>query len=200
MKISYNWLKDLVDLPLGPKELAEKLTMAGLGVETIETHGDDFVLDVDLTSNRPDALCHLGVAREAALVCGTALKPYASALKESDEAVADIATIEIHDPDLCPRYAARIVRGVKVGPSPEWLVKRLEAVGQRSVNNIADISNYVMFEMGQPTHAFDLNLLHDRKIIVRRAAPGEKMKTLDGLEREFTADMCLIADADHAVA
>ena len=200
MKISYNWLKDLVDVPLAPQELAEKLTMVGLAVETIEPHGDDSVLELDLTSNRPDALCHLGVAREAALVCGTALKPYGSPVRESAEAIEDLVSIEIHAPDLCPRYTARVVKGVTVGPSPDWLVKRLEAIGQRSVNNIADISNYVMFEMGQPTHAFDLNLLHGRKIIVRRAEPGEKMRTLDGVEREFTSDMCMIADSDHAVA
>lgn len=199
MKISYNWLKELVDVPLSARELAERLTMVGLAVETIETHGDDFVLEVDLTSNRPDALCHLGVAREAALVCNTALKPLAAEIQESDEPVEAVASIEILDPDLCPRYVARVVKGVKVAPSPAWLVKRLEAVGQRPVNNIADISNYVMFEMGQPTHAFDLHRLGG-KIVVRRAVAGEKMKTLDGVEREFTADMCLIADATRAVA
>ena len=200
MKISYNWLKELVEIPLSPKALAEKLTMVGLAVETVEPQADDYVLEFDLTSNRPDALCHLGVAREAALVCGTTLKPYTSVLKESEDATAKAASVEILSPDLCPRYVARVVKGVTVGPSPEWLVKRLEAVGQRSINNIADISNYVMFEMGQPTHAFDLNLLHGRKIVVRRAEEGETMKTLDGVERTFTSEMCLIADADHAVA
>jgi phenylalanyl-tRNA synthetase beta chain len=200
MKISYNWLNELVALTLSPVELREALTMAGLAVEGVEEVGDDHILDLDLTSNRPDALSHLGVAREAAIVCGTALKPQNITLNESDELAESVASIEIHDADLCPRYAARIVRGVKVGPSPEWLVKRLESIGQRSVNNIADITNYVMFEMGQPTHAFDLNLLHDRRIIVRRPHAGEQLTTLDGTKRELAPNHLLIADADHAVA
>jgi phenylalanyl-tRNA synthetase beta chain len=200
MNISYNWLSDLVPLTLKPKELADKLTMAGLAVEAVEEHGDDYVLELDLTSNRPDALCHLGVAREVALICGTTLKPRNNPLNEGLEASEELASVEILDPDLCPRYAARIIKGVKVGPSPEWLVKRLEAIGQRSVNNIADITNYVMFELGQPNHAFDLNLLHEKRIIVRRARAGEKIKTLDGVERDLSADMCIIADADRPVA
>ena len=200
MKISYNWLSELVTLTLKPQELAERLTMAGLAVESIERHGDDHLLDIDLTSNRPDALSHLGMAREAAIICGTALKPQVANLTESDEAAESVAAIEIHDPLLCPRYAARVVRGVKVGPSPKWLIDRLEAIGQRSVNNIADISNYVMFEMGQPTHAFDLSLLHSKKIIVRRPVSGEQITTLNGFTRELAADHLIIADADHPVA
>src|SRR5262249_2346601 len=178
MKISYNWLSELATLTLNPKELAERLTMAGLAVEAVEPVRDDHILDFDLTSNRPDALCHLGVAREAALVCGTSLKPREIQLKESDERVESTAAVEIMDADLCPRYAARVVRGVKVGPSPKWLADRLESIGQRPVNNIADITNYVMFEMNQPTHAFDLNLLHDRRIVVRRPRAGEQITTL----------------------
>lgn len=200
MKISYNWLRDLVPLTLAPKELAERLTMVGLAVESIERLGDDHILDVDLTSNRPDALSHRGVAREAALICGTALKPQPITLNESDDAIESATSIEIHDADLCPRYAARVVRGVKVGPSPQWLVDRLEFIGQRSVNNIADITNYMMFELGQPTHAFDLHLLHDRRIIVRRPQSGEQITTLDGVTRELAPDNLIIADADHPVA
>jgi phenylalanyl-tRNA synthetase beta chain len=200
MKISYNWLGELVPLTLSPKELAEKITMAGLTVDAVEEHGDDFVIEIDLTSNRPDALSHLGVAREVALICNTKLNPRSLELNESDEAAEEVAAIEIHDADLCPRYAARVIKGVKVGPSPAWLVERLEAIGQRSVNNIADITNYVMFEMGQPTHAFDLNLLAEKRIIVRRAKEGEKMKTLDGVERQLSSDMCIIADALRPVA
>jgi phenylalanyl-tRNA synthetase beta chain len=200
MKISYNWLGELVTLTLKPQELAERLTMAGLAVESIESHGGDHLLDIDLTSNRPDALSHLGVAREAAIICGTELKSQVINFTESEEAIESVAGIEIHDPVLCPRYAARVVRNVKVGPSPKWLVDRLEALGQRTVNNIADISNYVMFEMGQPTHAFDLNLLHGKKIIVRRPAVGEQITTLDGFTRELAADHLIIADQDHPVA
>src|SRR6266446_1247945 len=159
MKISYDWLGELATLTLNAKELGERLTMAGLAVEAIERVRDDHILDFDLTSNRPDALSHLGIAREAALLCWTSLTPRESMINEADERAESTATVEILDPDLCPRYAARVVRGVKVAPSPKWLVDRLESIGQRSVNNIADITNYVMFEMGQPTHAFDLNLL-----------------------------------------
>src|SRR5215471_1467661 len=200
MKISYNWLGELVTLTLKPKELAERLTMAGLAVEAIEPLREDHILDFDLTSNRPDALCHLGIAREAALVCGTSLTPRPINLKESSESAESAASVEILDPDLCPRYAARIVRGVKVEPSPKWLADRLESIGQRPVNNIADITNYVMFEMNQPTHAFDLDLLHGRRIIVRRPRRGERLTTLDGINRELTSEMLVIADADRAVA
>ncbi len=200
MKISYNWLGELVTLTLNPKELAERLTMVGLAVESVEKLGADHILDLDLTSNRPDALSHLGIAREAALVCGTDLKPLNSAITESDEESSDVASVEILDTDLCPRYTARIIRGVKVGPSPKWLVERLESIGQRSVNNIADITNYVMFEMGQPTHAFDFNLLNGRRIVVRRARAGEQLTTLDGFTRELRPEMLVIADGDRAVA
>ncbi|MEK6322262.1 MAG: phenylalanine--tRNA ligase subunit beta [Acidobacteriota bacterium] len=200
MKISYNWLGELVRLTLNPKELAERLTMAGLAVEAVELIRDDHILDFDLTSNRPDALSHLGIAREAALMCGTSLIPQSSTMVEADEPVESAASVEILDRDLCPRYAARVVRGVKVAPSPKWLVDRLESIGQRSVNNIADITNYVMFEMGQPTHAFDLNLLHGRRIIVRRPRAGEQITTLDGFTRELAPQMLVIADADRAVA
>lgn len=200
MKISYNWLGELVTLTLKPKELAERLTMAGLAVEGIEPIRDDHILDFDLTSNRPDALCHLGIAREAALVCGTSLTPRAMKLNESSESAESAAAVEILDSDLCPRYAARIVRSVKVGPSPKWLAERLESIGQRPVNNIADITNYVMFEMNQPTHAFDLNLLHGKRIVVRRPRPGEQITTLDGSTRELTSEMLVIADSDRPVA
>src|SRR5690349_12587890 len=146
MKISYNWLSELAPLTLKPKELAEKLTMAGLAVEGVEPVGDDHILDFDLTSNRPDALSHLGIAREAALVCGTSVAVRRIELKEIDEKADARASVEILNADLCPRYAARVVTGVRVGPSPRWLTNRLESIGQRPVNNIADITNYVMFE------------------------------------------------------
>lgn len=200
MKISYKWLCELVSLTLSPKELAERLTMAGLAVEGIEPVRDDHILDFDLTSNRPDALSHLGIAREAALVCGTSLIHRSITLNEGVANAESVASVEILDPDLCPRYAARVVQGVKVAPSPKWLAERLESIGQRSVNNVADITNYVMFEMGQPTHAFDLNLLHGHRIIVRRPTRGERITTLDGFERELAPEMLVIADADRAVA
>lgn len=200
MKISYNWLGELVALTLNPKELAERLTMAGLAVEAVERIGDDHILDFDLTSNRPDALSHVGIAREAAVICGTSVIARSWELHETGESVEAAASIEVLDPDLCPRYAARVVRGVRVGASPKWLVDRLESIGQRSVNNVADITNYVMFEMNQPTHAFDLNLLHGHKIIVRCPRAGEEITTLDGFTRELASEMLIIADADRPVA
>lgn len=200
MKISYNWLSEHVRLTLGPKELAERLTMVGLAVDSIEPAGDDHVLEFDLTSNRPDCLSHAGIARETAIVCGTSLIHREPSLREIDPGIETVTSVELLAADLCPRFTARVVRGVKAGPSPKWLVDRLEAIGQRSVNNIADITNYVMFETGQPTHAFDLNLLRGRRIVVRRPRSGESLKTLDGVTRELATDHLMICDADHPVA
>jgi phenylalanyl-tRNA synthetase beta chain len=200
MRISYNWLQELVPITLSPSELAERLTMAGLAVDSIERVAGDHILDFDILSNRPDALSHLGVAREAALVCGTDLRREAVKLEETGEQVQGVASVEILDPDLCPRYAARLVREVKVGPSPRWLAERLESIGQRSVNNVADITNLVMFEMGQPIHAFDFDLLKRHRIVVRRARSGEQITTLDGFDRELSTEILVIADAEHPVA
>ena len=200
MNISYNWLRELTDTQLAPRELAERLTMLGLAVEGVHEAGDDYVLDIDLTSNRPDCLSHLGVAREVA-----AMEDLRVHLPEAKpQAVAglteEFTAVEITDADLCPRYAARVVRGVKIKPSPDWLVKRLEAIGQRPINNVADITNYVLHETGQPLHAFDLAKLSEQRIVVRRARAGEKLKTLDGVERELDDEMLVIADASRAVA
>src|SRR5690348_9769536 len=126
MKISYKWLQELALITLSPKELAERLTMVGLAVDSVEQVAGDHVLDFDILSNRPDALSHLGVAREAALVCGTYLQEKPLSLAETSEPAQEAASVEILDPDLCPRYAARLVRGVSVGPSPKWLADRLE--------------------------------------------------------------------------
>jgi len=200
MKISYNWLRELGNTTIGPNELAEKLTMIGLAVDSVERLGDDHIMDFDIGSNRPDCLCHLGIAREAALLDGSSLAPPPAAPIEIQEPAERAASVEIAEPALCPRYAARVVKGVRVGPSPAWLVERLEAIGQRSVNNIADVSNYVMYEMGQPTHAFDLSRLRGRKIVVRRAREEEQITTLDGFTRELSTRMLVIADADRSVA
>jgi phenylalanyl-tRNA synthetase beta chain len=200
MKINYNWLKELVDIDLPPRDLAAKLTMAGIAVDAVDFYGDDAVLEFDLTSNRPDCLSHLGVAREAAAVLGKTARTPEAKLIESKTKTSDVTSVEILAPALCPRYTARVIRGVKIGPSPEWLVKRLESVGQRSVNNVADITNYVMLEMGQPLHAFDLHQLRGERIVVRTAGPGENITTLDGEERDLTREMLVIADADRPVA
>ncbi|HEX7956970.1 MAG TPA: phenylalanine--tRNA ligase beta subunit-related protein, partial [Pyrinomonadaceae bacterium] len=200
MDISYNWLRELTDVPLTPRELAERLTMAGLAVDAVKEEGGDFVLDIDLTSNRPDCLSHLGVAREAAALTGAAVRLPDLTARSVGGRAEEFTHVEIEDAGLCPRYAARVVRGVKIGPSPEWLVKRLHAIGQRPINNVADITNFVMHEMGQPLHAFDLAKLAERRVVVRRARAGEKLRTLDGVERDLDAQMLVIADAVRAVA
>lgn len=200
MNISYNWLHELTKTKLKPRQLAERLTMIGLAVEGIHEAEGDFVLDIDLTSNRPDCLSHIGVAREVAALEKGRLHLPETKLKNVSGQAGEFASVEILDKDLCPRYAARIVRGVKIKPSPDWLKKRLEAIGQRSINNVADITNYVLHEMGQPLHAFDLAKLAGHKIIVRRARAGEKLVTLDGVERALDKEMLVIADAERAVA
>ncbi|MBL8208303.1 MAG: phenylalanine--tRNA ligase subunit beta [Blastocatellia bacterium] len=200
MKISYLWLKELVDIDLSPRDLATRLTMIGHAVDGVEEHGEDFVLEIDLTSNRPDCLSHFGIAREVATVLNQPLRQPEIKFNESATPISDVTSVVVEAPTLCPRYTARVIRGVKVGPSPDWLVKRLEALGQRSVNNVADITNYVMLEWGQPLHAFDLDQLSEQRIIVRRAHNQEKITLLDGEERELTSEMLVIADAANPVA
>ena len=200
MFISYSWLFQLTDTNFSAPEVKERLTMVGLAIDALESHGQDFVLDVEVPSNRPDCLSHVGIAREVSVIeKGRLYLPPSEPIK-TDGRSADLTSVEIKDPDLCPRYAARLVRGVKIGPSPDWLAKRLETIGQRPINNVADITNYVLHELGQPLHAFDFAKLGGHRIVVRRAAPGEKLKTLDGVERPLTGDMLVIADAEKAVA
>ena len=174
--------------------------MVGLAIDAVESHDRDFVLDVEIPSNRPDCLSHVGIAREVTVIEQKQLRLPESKPVRTEGRSASLTSVEIADPDLCPRYAARLVRGVKIGPSPDWLAKRLETIGQRPINNVADITNYVLHELGQPLHAFDFEKLGGRRIIVRRAAPGEKLTTLDGVERILTGDMLVIADAEKAVA
>ncbi len=200
MLISYHWLKEFTDTKFSPEELRDRLTGVGLPIDAIEKHGDDAVLDVEVPSNRPDCLSHVGIAREVTVIEGGHLTMPAEESPKTEGKSASFTSVEIKDPDLCPRYAARLVRGVKIGPSPDWLAKRLETIGQRPINNVADITNFVLHELGQPLHAFDLHKLAGPAIVVRRAAPGEKLKTLDGVERTLSRDMLVIADAEKPVA
>src|ERR1041384_6760099 len=200
MFISYEWLKELTETRLSPDELRERLTMVGLAIDAVEQHGSDAVLDVEVPSNRPDCLSHVGIAREVAVIENGQMRLPAGEQIKTEGRAESLTAVEIKDPDLCPRYAARLVRGVKIGPSPDWLPKRLETIGQRPINNVADITNYVLHELGQPLHAFDFAKLGGHRIVVRRAAPGEKLKTLDGVERTLTGDMLVIADAEKPVA
>ena len=200
MLISYHWLRELTDTKLSPPELRERLTMVSLAIDAVETHGDDSVLDVEVPSNRPDCLSHVGIAREVAVIeSGRLQLPPAKPPKTEGKSAA-LTAVEIKDPDLCPRYAARLIRGVKIGPSPDWLAKQLETIGQRPINNVADVTNYVLHELGQPLHAFDFQKLGGRRIVVRRANEGEKLRTLDGVDRVLAGDMLVIADAEKAVA
>jgi phenylalanyl-tRNA synthetase beta chain len=198
MNISYNWLKDLIEIDLSPTDLAQKLTSVGLAVEGIHEFGDDFVFDVDVTSNRGDCLSHLGVAREIAAISQS--KVQSSKSKVEEPTTENQNLVSIRDADLCHRFTARIIRNVKIGASPEWLVNRLEAVGERSINNVADITNFVMHELGQPMHSFDLNKLASNRIVVRRAKSGETIKTLDEVERKLDETMLAICDAEKPVA
>ncbi len=199
MEFSRNWLARYVELPDEVDELAAKLTAAGLAVEGLERRDGDVLMEVDVTTNRPDCMNHLGLAREVAVLFDRPLRPPAAELEESDEATADIVEIELSTPD-CPEYVARVVRGIRVGPSPEWLRQQLEAIGQRSINNVVDITNFVLWETGQPIHAFDLDTLAGPKIEVRHARAGESLTTLDGERRELSTGVLVIADAERVVA
>src|SRR5579864_3345619 len=200
MKILYDWLKEFVTVPFAPGELRERLSLAGIAVEGVSETSAGPLLDLDLTINRPDCLAHYGVAREVAALGRNELRPVSVALPEAGESAARAARVEIECPELCGRYTARVLRGVRVQPSPDWLRKRLEALGQASINNVVDATNYVMLELGHPMHAFDMDLLAEKRIVVRRARAGEKMRTLDGIERTLSPDICVIADATRAVA
>src|SRR5271163_1693203 len=200
MKLLYNELKEFVDAKAAPADLKARLSLAGVAIDSVEESAAGPVLDAEVTANRPDCLGHYGIAREVAAIYRLQLKPVRPKLKESAEKAADAVRVEIESPELCGRYTARIMRGVKVQPSPDWLRERLAAIGQNSINDVVDVTNYVMFELGQPLHAFDLDKLQERRIVVRRSRPGEKIRTLDGAERTLTKEMCVIADATRAVA
>ena len=200
MLISYNWLRELTGTNLAPQELRERLTMVGLSIDAVEEIGGDSVLDVEVPSNRPDCLSHVGIAREVSVIEKSRVQSPKSNPPATAGKASDFAAVEIKDSDLCPRYTARLVRGVKIGPSPAWLAKRLEEIGQRPINNVADITNYVLHELGQPLHAFDFAKLDGQRIVVRRARAGEKLKTLDGIERALGSNMLVIADAQKPVA
>ena len=200
MKVSYNWLKEFVDITETPQQLGTRLTNLGLAVDALESHANDWIFELDIATNRPDCLSHFGVAREIAAAYGTVLKPPKFELCEAGKRASEVFSISIADTDLCARYCGRYAAGVKIGPSPEWLKDRLEVLGIRSINNVADVTNYVMMELGQPLHAFDADLLEDQTIIVRRAELDEKIVTLDGAERELNPSVLVIADARRAVA
>ncbi len=198
MKISPTWLREFVDLKVDTKQLAEDLTAAGLAVELTSGEGDSLVFDMEITTNRVDAMNHYGVARECSAIYDLDLKPIEPKLPAA-KGKAKFA-IELPDPQGCARYTAQIIRGIKIAPSPARIARRLEMVEARPINNGVDASNYTLIEMGHPTHAFDLDTLEGGKIIVRRARAGETLKTLDGVERKLHPDDLVIADAVKPVA
>ena len=196
MRIVYQWLRDLVDVPGEPDAIAHEIALRGFEVASVEP-GRYPVIDFEITANRPDCLSHLGLAREASVIWNRPLKAPPAAAAGPSEGVT--VEVDLQAPDLCPRYCAQVFE-VRIGPSPAWLAERLEAAGVRPINNIVDVTNYVMLEMGQPMHAFDLARVTESRLVIRRAGPGEKMRTLDGVERALDTDMLVIADAARAVA
>lgn len=200
MKISLEWLQQFLDLPQDLARLREDLTMAGLVVESVaEVHGAP-VFEMEITSNRPDCISYLGIAREIAALYGKRLRRMPSARELHIETERIPYSIAIRDADLCPRYVGLVLDEIRVAPSPLWMQRRLEASGMRPVNNIVDITNYVLLERGHPLHAFDFDLLRGGRIVVGRAHPEQKIVTLDGVERTLDGEMLLINDGAGPVA
>jgi phenylalanyl-tRNA synthetase beta chain len=200
MRISLDWLRDYVSLDLPLAQLVEKLNMVGLMVESHEEKDGDIVLEIETYSNRPDTLGHLGIAREIAASLKLPLKEPVWPLAEVEEKTSDCIDVQILDESLCPRYTGIVVKNVKVGPSPEWLIKRIEAMGLKPINNVVDVTNYVLYATAQPIHAFDLAKISGRKIIVRKARNSEVLKTLENKDVVLSPEMLVIADEGKPVA
>lgn len=198
MKVVLSWLREYVDIPYTLEELQEHLPMLGLGIEGVEGAGDDAVIDLEIAANRGDLMSLLGVAREMAASTRTAVRTPAPRVTEAADPITEHTAVEVQDTTLCPRFTARMIVDVRVGRSPVWLARRLEASGVRSINNIVDVTNYVMLEMGQPMHAFDYDLLRGGRLVVRHARPGEPLMTLDGVERALDPQTLVVADAERA--
>lgn len=221
MLFSLSWLGEYVELPADPAVVAERLTFAGFNVDSVAQGGAEdggageagageagdvghvghvghVVFDVEVTTNRPDCMNHVGLARELAVLFERPLRPPAVEAAEAIGPAAAVA-VEIEDFDECPRFVALVIEGVRVGPSPAWLVRRLASIGQRSVNNVVDVTNFVLWETGQPMHAYDLDRLAGARLVVRRARPGERLMTLDGVERALDPEVLVIADAERPV-
>jgi phenylalanyl-tRNA synthetase beta chain len=201
MKLSPQWVRDFVDLTVDDRRLAEDLTDVGLGVEGIDGSGADMIFEMEIGTNRPDAMNHYGVAREAAAIYDLPLKQL-SALSSQPSArpSSDAAfQITVEEPSLCPRFSARVIRGTRVKASPERIAHRLQLLDQRPISNAVDATNYVLWEIGKPTHVFDMDLLEGGQIVVRKARNGETLKTLDGVERKLTSEDLVVCDAKKPV-
>ena len=199
MRVSPHWLRDFVDYKVDVRQLAADLTQAGIAVESIGGEGNGSVFEMDITTNRPDAMNHYGVARECSAIYDVELRPLPIKLPKATQAKSAFG-IDIEVPELCPRFTARVIQGAKIGPSLKNVAARLELMGSRPINNAVDATNYVLFEMGKPTHAFDLDLLQGGKLVIRKAKRGETLKTLDGVERKLSEEDVVVADAKRPVA
>jgi phenylalanyl-tRNA synthetase beta chain len=201
VKFSLEWLREYVDPGPDPARAGSLLTAVGIPLDSLEATGDDTVLDFDVTTNRPDCMNHFGLARELAVAAGAELREPARELPlPLGPRVSDSASLDVEAGDLCGRYTALLIRGVCVGTSPPWLSRRLSAIGQRPINAVVDATNYVLWELGHPLHAFDLSRLSGRRIRVRRARAGEPLTTLDGVQRRLDPETLVIADEARAVA
>ena len=196
MRVVYNWLKDFVGVAAPPQELASRLALSGTNIAGVENGAHGAVLDAEVGSNRPDCLGHYGIAREVAAIYNLPPKHISPKPVESAARAADAVRVEIQSPDLCGRFTARVIRNVKIQPSPKWLKDRLEAAGVASISNVVDISNYVMLELGHALHTFDYDKVREHKVVVRRGTPNEKIRTLDGVERQVDPNICMICDGD----
>jgi len=209
MKISPQWVREFAELAVDDRRLAEDLTGVGLAVEAISGSGADCVFEMEIGTNRPDAMNHYGVAREAAAIYDLPLKVLEPKLPSAAEAASSRRShgttevvpfpITVEEPHLCPRFSARVIRGTTVKDSPANIAHRLQLLDQRPISNAVDATNYVLWEMGKPTHVFDLDLLEGGKLIIRKAKNGEKLKTLDGVERTLTSEDLVVADAKKPV-
>ena len=200
MKFSHAWLEQHVAIREDPARVGARLTAAGLPLDGLEGEGEAAVYDFEIFPNRPDCMSHVGLAREYAALAGVSLRKPEAALPQAVPSTSASATVAIEAPELCRRYSARSVLGVRIGPSPAWLRGRLESIGQRPINNVVDVTNFVLWELGHPLHAFDLDRIEKRRIVVRVARDSETLETLDGLERRLRPDTLVIADAGRPVA
>jgi len=197
MKISPYWIRDFVDLPTDFVRVADELTLAGVAVEGVSGDGENTVFEMEITTNRPDAMNHYGVAREASALYDLPLRPIQPKLPPSQGKSG--VTIDIQEPELCARFTAREIGGATIKPAPGSIAHRLQLIDQRPISNAVDASNYVLWESGKPTHAYDVDLLEGRRLIIRKARPGETLKTIDGVERNLSTEDLVIADASKPV-
>ncbi|HMD08015.1 MAG TPA: phenylalanine--tRNA ligase subunit beta [Candidatus Acidoferrum sp.] len=200
MKVIYNWLKEFVEVTAPPNEVASRLALSGTNIGSVEDGPHGAVIEAEVGSNRPDCLGHYGIARELGAVYKLPLKPVAPKPVECATKVSGAVKVEIQAPELCGRFTARVIRGAKIQPSPKWLKDCLEASGVASISNVVDISNYVMLELGHPLHTYDYDKVRDHRIGVRRARSGEKIRTLDGIERTLDSSLSVVYDGDGSRA